>query len=103
MNRLSTLLKKRLALVAALSKYPLALAGNLSKSRVPPQTGKYFWRLTWKEKQKTKIQYVRHVDLIQIQQGVRQFVTLRKVLLQLGEVNRAVILLQRISDRGSVQ
>ena len=95
MNRLSLLLDRRDKTICQLSQFPHALAGNLSRSQVPPRTGKYYWRLTWKEKQKTCIQYIRQEELDLIQEGVRQFAHLRKSLLQLGEINRAIILLQR--------
>jgi len=95
MNRLSLLLDRRDKTICQLSKFPHAIAGNLSQSQVPPRTGKYYWRLTWKEKQKTRIQYIRHEELDSIQDGVRQFANLRKSLLRLGEINRAIILLRR--------
>ena len=95
MNRLSLLLDRRDKTIYQLSLFPHALAGNLSQSQVPLRTGKYYWRLTWKEKQKTCIQYIRQEELDLIQEGVRQFANLRKSLLQLGELNRAIMLLQR--------
>jgi hypothetical protein len=95
MSHLSPLLARRDKTICQLSQSPRALAGNLSQSQVPPRTGKYYWRLTWKEKQKTCIQYIRQEELGLIQEGVRQFAELRKAVLQLGEINRAIILLQR--------
>lgn len=95
MSRLSLLLKKRQTLVDSLSSFPLALAGNLSRSQVPPKTGKYYWRLTWKEDQKTKIQYVRQDNLDEIREGVNQFNKLKETLVSLGEVNRHIALLQQ--------
>lgn len=95
MSRLSSLLSQREKLVAQLSSFSDALAGNLSKSQVPPHTGKYYWRLTWKEQQKTRIQYIRQEEIDMIRTGVDQFAKLRKAVLQLGEVNRAIILSQR--------
>jgi hypothetical protein len=95
MNHLSLLLDKRDAIVSRLSRYSRAVAGNLSKSKVTASSDKYYWRITWKEKQKTKIQYIRPIELKAIREGVDQFVKLRKAILQLGEVNRAILLLQR--------
>lgn len=95
MSRLSQLLKKRQSLVDSLSSFPLALAGNLSRSQVPPKTGNYYWRLTWKDDHKTKIQYVRQDNLNEIRDGVNQFSKLKKILNNLGEVNRHIALLQQ--------
>ena len=95
MSRLSQLLKKRQSLVDSLSSFPLALAGNLSRSQVPPKTGKYYWRLTWKDNHKTKIQYVRQDKLDEIRDGVNQFSKLKNILNSLGEVNRHIALLQQ--------
>lgn len=95
LSRLSLLVKKRQTLVDSLSSFPLALAGNLSRSQVPPKTGKYYWRLTWKENQKTKIKYVRQASLDEIREGVNQFAKLRDILLRLGDVNRSIALLQK--------
>ena len=95
MSRLSLLMKKRQSLIDSLSSFPLALAGNLSRSQVPPKTGKYYWRLTWKDGSKTKIQYVRQDSLDEIREGVNQFSRLKEVLNSLGEVNRHIALLQQ--------
>ena len=95
MSRLSALLHRRHVLVASLSQFPLALGGNLGKSQVPPRTGKYYWRLTWKQAQKTRVQYVREKELPRIREGVRQFALLRKAVLTLGEINRAIAVLHR--------
>jgi hypothetical protein len=103
MGRLSALLHRRQVLVDSLSRYPLALAGNLSKSQVPPRTGKYYWRLTWKDKQKTKIQYVRQDDVAKAREGVRQFAALRNTILKLGQVNRAIVVLQSRSRHSAAR
>jgi len=95
MSRLSSLFTQREKLVVQLSSFSDALAGNLSESQVPPRTGKYYWRLTWKEQQKTRIQYIRQEEVDLIRNGVDQFAKLRKAVLHLGEVNRAIMLLQR--------
>jgi hypothetical protein len=95
LSRLSLLLKKRQALVNSLSFYPIALAGNLSRSQVPPKTGDYYWRLTWKEDLKTKIQYVKKDNVDEIREGVNQFSKLKEILNCLGEVNRHIALLQQ--------
>lgn len=95
MSRLSLLLSQREKIVHDLLRYSDALAGNLGKSRVPPRTGKFYWRLTWKEKQRTRVQYVRPEELAAIEDGVRQFAMLRKAVLRLGEANRAIVLLRR--------
>ncbi len=95
MSRLSTLIAKRDKIVSELPQYSTSLAGNLNKSKVPPHSGRYYWRLTWKEKQKTKIQYIRKEELDVIREGVTQFAKLRKAILKLGEINRAILLLQR--------
>jgi hypothetical protein len=100
MSRLSLLLSKRQKIVREFSGYSAALAGNLGKSRVPPRTGKFYWRLTWKEKQKTRVQYVRPDELAVVQDGVRQFALLREALLRLGQVNRAIVLLRRQQTAG---
>ena len=103
MSSHSVLLKRREALLHSLSEYPLALAGNLGKSKVPPRTGKYYWRLTWKEKQRTKVQYVRQEKVTEIYEGVRQFAKLRKTVLHLGEVNRAIALLERENKESALE
>jgi hypothetical protein len=94
MSRLTSLLDRRRALVDSICRYPLALSGNLGRSQVPPRTGKYYWRLTWKDKQKTRVQYVRQEDVAKAREGVRQFALLRSTILKLGQVNREILLLQ---------
>jgi hypothetical protein len=95
MSRLSPLLDQRVKIVSQFAEFSGALAGNISKSRVPPHTGKYYWRLTWKEKQKTKVQYIRPEEYESFRDGVNQFAKLRKAVLRLGSINREIILLQR--------
>ena len=94
MSRIRALLKQRQILVESLSNYSLAIAGNLSRSKVPPNSGKYYWRLTWKEKQTTKIKYVKKEDQEKVKEGIQQFARLRKTILKLGEINRAILVLQ---------
>jgi hypothetical protein len=95
MSRLSVLLSRRDSIIREFSGYSLALAGNLGRSQVPPHTGKFYWRVTWKEKQKTVVQYVRPEELAAVKDGVRQFALLRKAVLRLGEINRAIIVQRR--------
>jgi hypothetical protein len=92
MQRNERLLQKRSRLLAQLTQYPDALSGNLSKSAVPPGSGNFYWRLTWKEKQKTKIQYVRSEDFDKVKKGTEHFALLKKLIQQIGDINRAIVL-----------
>lgn len=86
------LLEKRAALVARLAHHADAITGNLSKSAVPPRSNNFYWRLTWKEKQKTRIQYVRPEDLDSVKKGTAQFARLKELIQQIGDINRTVVL-----------
>jgi hypothetical protein len=92
MQRIDRLLEKRATLLARLSQYPEAISGNLSQSAVPPGSKNFYWRLTWKEKQKTRVQYVRSEDVDTVRQATEQFALLKKMLLQIGNINREIIL-----------
>jgi hypothetical protein len=92
MQRKDRLLEKRAGLVAQLAQHSEAISGNLGKSAVPPQSNNYYWRLTWKESQKTKVQYVRPEDLDIVREGTDHFAQLKKLMQQIGDINRTIIL-----------
>lgn len=92
MRRDDRLLAKRANLVAQLARHADAISGNLSKSAVPPGSGNYYWRITWKENQKTKIQYVRPEDLDRVKKGTEQFARLKELTQQIGDINRSIVL-----------
>jgi hypothetical protein len=92
MQHEARLLAKRDKLVAQLARHADAISGNLSKSAVPPGSGNYYWRITWKEKQKTKIQYVRPEDLDRVKKGTEQFARLKELAQQIGDINRSIVL-----------
>jgi hypothetical protein len=92
MQHETRLLAKRDNLVAQLARHADAISGNLSKSAVPPGSGNYYWRITWKEKQKTKIQYVRPEDLDKVKKGTGQFARLKELAQQIGDINRSIVL-----------
>jgi hypothetical protein len=92
MQRDDRLLTRRANLVAQLTRHADAISGNLSKSAVPPGSGNYYWRITWKEKQKTKIQYVRPEDLDRVKKGTEQFARLKELSQQIGDINRSIVL-----------
>ena len=86
------LLQKRANVMAQLARHADAVSGNLSKSAVPPWSSNYYWRITWKEKQKTKIQYVRAEDVDKVKKGVEHFTQMKKLIQQIGDINRGIIL-----------
>ena len=92
MQHNARLLQKRAAVVTQLARHADAISGNLSKSAVPPGSGNYYWRITWKEKQKTKIRYVRTEDVDKVKKGVEHFAQMKKLILQVGDINRAIML-----------
>lgn len=92
MQRKDRLLEKRAKLMAQLGQHSEAISGNLGKSAVPPQSGNYYWRITWKEKQKTKVQYVRPEDLDLVRKGTGHFAQLKKLIQEIGDINRRVVL-----------
>ena len=97
MQRKDRLLEKRAKMVAQLSRYSEAISGNLGKSAVPPRSGNYYWRITWKEKQKTKVQYVRPEDLDSVRKGTGHFAQLKKLIQQIGDINRTIVLTKKKS------
>lgn len=92
MQRKDRLLEKRAKLVAQLAQHSEAISGNLGKSAVPPHSDNFYWRLTWKEKQKTKVQYVRPEDLDLVKKGTEHFAQLKKLIQEIGDINRTIIL-----------
>jgi hypothetical protein len=92
MQHKERLLEKRARLVAQLAQHSEAISGNLGKSAVPPQSDNYYWRITWKEKQKTKVQYVRPEDLDLVRKGTEHFAQLKKLIQDIGDINRRVVL-----------
>jgi hypothetical protein len=92
MQRNDRLLEKRAKLVAQLSRHADAISGNLSKSAVPPGSSNYYWRITWKEKQKTKIQYVHSQDLDKVRKGTEHFARLKELAQCIGDINRRIVL-----------
>lgn len=92
MQHKDRLLEKRARLMAQLTRHTEAISGNLNKTAVPPQSNNYYWRLTWKESQKTKVQYVRPEDLEIVREGTDHFAQLKKLVQQIGDINRTIIL-----------
>jgi hypothetical protein len=85
------LIMKRDKLVSELTSYSDAVSGNLSKGAVPPGSKNCYWRITWKENQKTKIQYVRPEAVAAFNKGIEQFNKLKKIVQQIGDINRTVL------------
>jgi hypothetical protein len=92
MQRKPRLIEKHAKLVAQLAEHTDAISGNLSKSAVPPRSNNFYWRITWKEKQKTKIQYVRPEDFEIVRKGTEHFAQLKSLIQQIGDINRTIIL-----------
>src|SRR4030042_1895739 len=92
MHHKDQLLKKRTGLLAQLANHADAISGNISKSAVPPRSDNYYWRITWKEKQKTRIRYVRSEDLESIKKGIEHFAQLKRLIQQIGDINRTIVL-----------
>ena len=95
MKRVEKIKNKRDILLQKLTTYKEAVSGNLYKGAVPPGSGKFYWRITWKEKQKTKILYVRPDEQSTFSKGIKQYAQMKKILKQIGDLNRTLILLQR--------
>ena len=66
MKRKASLTKTRKKLLAKVNKFRHAIAGNLSKVEAPKGSKIFFYRLTWKENQKTKIVYIRNEKVIEV-------------------------------------
>jgi hypothetical protein len=94
MENKERLLKKRANLMTQLVQHVDAVSGNLSKSAVPPGSANFYWRITWKEKQKTKIQYVRPEALNKVRKGIEHFAHMKKLIHQIGDINRTILLCQ---------
>jgi len=73
MKQIETIIKKRDRLIQKLATYNEAVSGNLTNGAVPPGSGKFYWRITWKENQKSKILYVRPEELTMLRKGIKQF------------------------------
>jgi len=98
MKQLISLKAKRDKLCAQLLQCNDAIAGNLSKASSSTSKKGIYWRITWKENQKTKIQYVRKEDVAAIAKGIKQFTQLKKIVLHIGEINRSIALLRNSSE-----
>ena len=101
MPSLKQLMRSREALIGKLSKYSDAVSGNLSKGAVPPGSTNCYWRITWKEQQKTRILYVRPYEVDKFNAGIEQFARLKGAINKLGDINRAIILAKREEKKSS--
>jgi hypothetical protein len=95
MQKVQRCIQRRDRLVGQLSVLGDAIGGNLSKAAVPPGSSNFYWRITWKESQKTKIQYVRPDELAAFENGIKQFSKLKALINQIGDINRSILLLRR--------
>lgn len=95
MSRIESMKKRKKELMARLVKCEAAISGNLTKASIPTGSNNVYWRITWKEKQKTKIQYVRKDEVSDIKRAIKAFATAKKLLQTIGELNRKIMLLQR--------
>ena len=95
MKRIGTLILRHDVLIKKLATFSKAISGNLSKGAVPAGSKNYYWRVTWKEKQKSKILYVRPEEVSIFRRGIKQFVQLKKVIQEIGDINRTILLRQR--------
>jgi len=92
MSRPESLINKRNKLLLQVAQYQDIVSGNISKAAVSPESTNFYWRITWKEKQKTKIRYVRPEEVAAIIRGIKQFAQVKKLLGQIGDINREIIL-----------
>jgi hypothetical protein len=83
MKHIETIKKKRDRLIQKLTTYNEVVSGNLTKGAVPPGSGKFYWRITWKENQKSKILYVRPEELTMLRKGINQFSQMKKTIKQI--------------------
>jgi hypothetical protein len=94
MNRNGRLLKRRDLLASKLASHAGAVSGNLSKAAIPTGSANFYWRITWKEKQKTKLRYVRAEHFDAIKTGIEHFAQLKQMIQEIGDINREIILSQ---------
>jgi len=95
MERADTLIRRRDVLIKKLATFNKAISGNISKGSVPPRSKNYYWRITWKEKQKSIILYVRPEEVPAFRTGIKQFAHLKKTIQEIGDINRTILLRQR--------
>jgi hypothetical protein len=95
MHNVQRLTLQRDRLVEQLSTFGDAISGNIYKAAVPPGSSNFYWRITWKEKQKTRIQYVRPEELRKFKNGIKKFSSLKSLVNQMGDINRSLLLLRR--------
>ncbi len=97
MMRKKTQIKGNIKLLTQLSKSlrKNPIAGNLIKVSIPKDSNNFFFRLTWKENQKTKIMYIRNDEIIEVKKGVIEFAKTKKIFNKICEGNRRLILLNR--------
>lgn len=98
MKQVDVIIKKRNTLLKKLTSYKGAVSGNIYKGAVSPGSDKSYWRITWKENQKTKILYVRPDEQLAFSEGIKQYAQMKTLLKQIGDLNRTLILLQRKND-----
>jgi len=89
------LVNKRAKVLSLLKDYPNALSGNLSIVSIPSGSKNSYGRLTWKEKKKTKILYIRKEEITQVKKAVTAFACLKAKVQELGDINRDILLQKR--------
>jgi hypothetical protein len=98
MKSQQNLMEKRAKVLSSLNDYAGALSGNLSIVSTPPGSKNTYGRLTWKEKQKTKILYIRKEEIAQVKKAVTDLTRLKAQIRELCDINRNLLLHKR---RGS--
>lgn len=98
MKSQQNLMEKRTRVLASLKDYAGALSGNLSIVSTPPGSKNGYGRLTWKEKQKTKILYIRKEEIAHVKKAVKELIRLKAQIQELCDINRNLLLHKR---RGS--
>jgi hypothetical protein len=96
-------LKRREALLRKVTKLREALAGNLTsaearskrKGKIASSAYGPIWRLTWKERGKTRTFYVRIAELSRVRQGVQQMQEMKKTIRLIAEINMKLLLAAR--------
>lgn len=104
-TRLTKLFNQKRILWQKLIKLEDCLLGNLNAAYLICNRGQCkctrgerhgpSWRLTWKEKQKTKILYVRNNEVVEVKNGTQQYKKAKEILRKIAFINLKILKVKR--------
>lgn len=92
MSKVAELEQRKRRILQELADCHPAISGNLSRGAIG---SRHYWRITWKQKQKTKIQYVRNDEVRLFRKGIQAFSRAKQLLQRLGALNQQLLIQQR--------